>query len=96
MDYKEREKDPRWKRAGELFDSNVVPLARWNSSHGQAWLRFAVCSSALSPEESGYGDRHATLLENTVKQYFRDPAAVTRILTECESVVRSAKLTGKT
>lgn len=96
MNYNERKKDPRWQRAGELFDTTVVPLARWGNSHAQDNLRWAVCSSALSPEESGYGDRHAALLEDTVKQFFRHPAGAARILSECQSIVRSAQLAGKT
>ena len=32
----------------------------------------------MSPEESGYNERHAALLENTVNEYFRNPPAPQR------------------
>jgi hypothetical protein len=95
MDWKQRKADPRWVRAGVLFDTEIVPMANWGNSHAQDSIRFAVCSSALSPEESGYDERHDTLLENTVRQYFRNPSGVAKILGECQRIVRSAQLAGR-
>lgn len=96
MDWKQRKADPRWQRAGVLFDTQIAPMARWGNSHAQDNIRFAVCSSALTPEEAGYTpERHAMLLENTVREYFRRPAGAAKILSECQRIVRSAQLAGK-
>jgi hypothetical protein len=96
MDWRQRKTDPRWQRAVVLFDTEIAPMARWGNSHAKDSIRWAVCESALTPEEAGYTpELHAVLLEDTIRQYFRNPAGATKILSECQRIVRSAQLAGK-
>lgn len=95
MDYKERQRDPRWIAAKTLFATEVQPRWKWGSGHALDNIEFAVCSEALGPEDSGYSDRTAGLAARTVRQFVK-PHAQQAMTEQCERVIRSAERAGRT
>lgn len=62
---------------------------RLTDGHARTNLRYAVCMSVLSPEESDFApERHAALLSRTIERYIV-PAQRAAVLEKCERIVRS-------